>query len=448
MERVKSLTCWDGKDITIRSVGELTEELQLGEGRTNQNFIVDAPKGRFFVRIGADLPYFGVARAREHAAARAASESGIGAAVIHTEAPDALVQAFVAGRAMTEADLHAAASAGPSDPLLVKLTTAIRKLHATPVPTELAKMKDEYKGIDTWGGPHMAKWLAYAESCGFKREPLLTGVRELVAKVEKAAGPLTKQTPAKFCHFDLLCDNFVITGSGDIMIVDFEYAAPGQPLMDLAVLAMGCSLEPLEEKNLLSSYLNADVSEAQIYRFKAMKLLAALRESLWATTAELSGSSALPLEEAQAYFDKNYAKFKQLREEFESLPMPKSESQPLRKAKFSKVSKIAPDSKGVNVMVRCVKGPSAAEGNDSLKEVVLGDDSGVVTVSLRADAAEALAACVAGASLRVQNAHVRMVKGRIRLVIDKWAVLKTADEKLSFDPKLDKDISATEYELA
>merc|ERR1712113_472604 len=98
---------------------------------------------------------------------------------------------------------------------------------------------------------------------------------------------------------------------------------------------------------------------------------------------------------------------------------------PLRKPKFKKVSSIMPEAKGINVIVKCVKAPVAVEGSDGIKEAVCGDDTGVVTISLRSDSHEAL--CKVGAAIRVQNAHVRMVKGFVRLVVDKWSAFKAAD---------------------
>eukprot|EP00913_Durusdinium_trenchii_P032777 g30683.t1 len=82
MERVRCLGCWSAlgdAEVAVRPVKEL--ELHLGEGRTNQNFIVDCGSRRFFVRLGADLPFFGVNRQREQAAARAAEAVGLGPAV-------------------------------------------------------------------------------------------------------------------------------------------------------------------------------------------------------------------------------------------------------------------------------------------------------------------------------------------------------------------------------
>merc|ERR1712129_105510 len=106
---------------------------------------------------------------------------------------------------------------------------------------------------------------------------------------------------------------------------------------------------------------------------------------------------------------------------------------------------VNPDSKGVNVMLKCVKAPEAVAGSDSLKEVVCGDDTGIVIVSLRTE--EYASICTVGSSIRMQNATVRMVKGHIRLVADKWAAFKPASEPLDFTVKEDNDVSATEYEL-
>jgi len=320
MERLQRLSCWNGEEVVLKTTGEVRESLCLGEGRTNQNFVAMLGEKRFFVRLGGELPYFGVNRPREQGASRAAAAIGVAPPVVYTEAPDVLVLDFVDGRALTEADLHRAAHAGPSDPLLANITKTIRTLHEAPIPEELKAFATEVGGSTGWGGPHFRKFLAYAKAEGFSRQPLLEGVDELVARLERAAGQLGED---RFCHFDLLADNLVLRKDGEVSIVDFEYTAPGQPLMDLAVLSMGCSLSPEEERNLLASYLETlKVPEEQVYAFSALKVLAALRETLWGTTAELSKTSSLSLEEAAAYVDMNFAKLQTMRAEFEKLPVP------------------------------------------------------------------------------------------------------------------------------
>merc|ERR1711918_46517 len=105
-----------------------------------------------------------------------------------------------------------------------------------------------------------------------------------------------------------------------------------------------------------------------------------------------------------------------------------------------------PEQKGLNFYMKVVKGPEAVEGTDA-KEVLAGDESGSVILSIRSGEQEA--ACKAGALIRVQNAHVRMIKGHIRLIVDKWAVLKAAAEGSCEIGEVDdkNNVSAVEYEL-
>jgi len=117
----------------------------------------------------------------------------------------------------------------------------------------------------------------------------------------------------------------------------------------------------------------------------------------------------------------------------------------LKKPVFVKVSTIEPEARSLNLLLKTVKCEETEPGK--AWDAVLGDDTGVVTFSLRS--AEHAELCkAAGSSVRVQNARVIMVKGFIRVVVDKWAVMKPADVAVEFEPKSDKDISSTEYELS
>jgi nucleoside diphosphate kinase len=121
---------------------------------------------------------------------------------------------------------------------------------------------------------------------------------------------------------------------------------------------------------------------------------------------------------------------------------------PLRKPRFTKVGKINPNSKGVNLYVKVTKGPEKVEGSEDVREVTVGDDTGVVVLSIR-DSAQ-IAACTVGSLVRVQNSHVKMIKGFIRLVVDKWGALKADVDAATagFETVSDKlNVSTTEYEL-
>jgi len=115
-----------------------------------------------------------------------------------------------------------------------------------------------------------------------------------------------------------------------------------------------------------------------------------------------------------------------------------------KKPKWKKVNKVQPEAKGLNLMLKCVK-CSKVEGDADIWEAVCGDETGVVTFSLRNK--EHVDACKPGASLRCQNGKVIMVKSFIRIACDKWAIFKAADKDCVFEVKVDNDVSATEYEL-
>jgi len=114
-----------------------------------------------------------------------------------------------------------------------------------------------------------------------------------------------------------------------------------------------------------------------------------------------------------------------------------------REAKFGKVSKIVnPQAKGLNLKLKVVSVKPADEAGRI--EAVLGDDSGVVTFAVFGEDQQKLVN--EGASLVVRNGYIKMIKGFLRLNVDKWGKLETSDEAFTFDPKTSKDMSAVEYE--
>lgn len=126
---------------------------------------------------------------------------------------------------------------------------------------------------------------------------------------------------------------------------------------------------------------------------------------------------------------------------------PPVKPKPLSKPKFTTIAKLNPDSKNFNVMVKVVK---VAGVSGDFTEVVCGDGTGVATFSIKEDQKSIFKV---GETLRVQNAQVRIVKGYIRISIDRWSKAAPAAEdtpggRPDIDVKIEKDISATEFELA
>merc|ERR1712216_65643 len=117
---------------------------------------------------------------------------------------------------------------------------------------------------------------------------------------------------------------------------------------------------------------------------------------------------------------------------------------PLKSAKFGKIAKIMPDAKGLNLNVKVVEDAVEKELPKGGKayEVKGGDASACVTMSLAEGQKGELKK---GKCYELRNAHVKMVKGHIMLVIDKWGKIEESSEEVT--PSTEKDISATEYEL-
>merc|ERR1711920_411816 len=118
----------------------------------------------------------------------------------------------------------------------------------------------------------------------------------------------------------------------------------------------------------------------------------------------------------------------------------------LKQTKFSSVSKVQPDSKGVNLLVKVVSKTEGEVLNSGGKvtEVVVGDSTGIVTMRLLDDE---VAVATDGAIVEVRNASVRMFKGHVRLQVGKWGKVSKHEGDKEVEPKKDNDVSAMEYEL-
>mmetsp|Transcript_55956 Transcript_55956/g.120036 ORF Transcript_55956/g.120036 Transcript_55956/m.120036 type:complete len:484 (+) Transcript_55956:346-1797(+) len=116
---------------------------------------------------------------------------------------------------------------------------------------------------------------------------------------------------------------------------------------------------------------------------------------------------------------------------------------PLKRPRFGKVAKIRPDSAGLNLRVKATSDPKDVETKaGTAVEVTVGDDSASVTVSLRDNHKTGMSS---GKSYEIRNAGVKMVQGRIHVVVDKWGKIEEVSD--SVEANAAKNISETEYEL-
>jgi len=129
----------------------------------------------------------------------------------------------------------------------------------------------------------------------------------------------------------------------------------------------------------------------------------------------------------------------------------KADAGGVQKAQFQKVKTIRPDSSGLNLKVTVASIGEAAEKGGKRggkgkprQEAVIGDETACVTLQLSGDQVDTVKE---GASLIIRNASVSMVKGFIKLTVDRWGKIEKLSDESPHKVNQKKDISATEYEL-
>jgi hypothetical protein len=117
----------------------------------------------------------------------------------------------------------------------------------------------------------------------------------------------------------------------------------------------------------------------------------------------------------------------------------------------SEIADINPDSKKFNLLAAVVSVTEVEDTKSGAKcsEVVVGDASGLVTLSLVGDE---IAQAKVGSTVEIRNANVRMgkygrAKGFIRVTVGRSGKLTKHEGDTVVTPNKGKDVSATEYEL-
>ena len=234
--------------------------LPLDGGITNRNFRLDWRGERFVLRVGGhNTQLLGIDRGREHTASRIAGTLGIGAEVVWTDAArDVMVTRFIEGPTLTP---ESAAVPATLDRIVAALQTAHR------------------------GPPFPGRFSAFEAARELHRLALEHGVLPpaelgqalaLLDRIEKSLPALDPLVP---CHNDLLPGNFIDDGRR-IRIIDWEYAAMGDPFFDLGNLAVNLSLDEPACRTLLARYFGA-CRDQHFARLVLMRMASDMRESCW-----------------------------------------------------------------------------------------------------------------------------------------------------------------------
>jgi thiamine kinase-like enzyme len=282
--RAAGLPCWAGKVAPVPLTG----------GITNVNFLVQDARGRYFARIGDDIPMHGVMRFNELAAARAAAAVGLSPEVVYAE-PGVMVTRFVDGRTWTPADV-----ADPAN--LERVVALIRRCH-----TEMPK---HVRGpvLMFWVFHVIRDYAASLREGGSRHRDRLPELLDRAATLETAVGPID----VVFGHNDLLAANFIDEGER-LWLIDWDYAGYNSPLFDLANVASNNEFTAAQVTALLTAYRGGPPDAAVRRRFAAMTCASLLREALWSMVSEIH--STLDFDYA-AYSAENLARFERAYDAF------------------------------------------------------------------------------------------------------------------------------------
>jgi thiamine kinase-like enzyme len=254
IERILSqVPGWRGADAVVTPL--------LG-GITNQNYRVDIVGESFVLRIGGKGTHLlGIDRGRERTCTAIAAQMGVGAEVVHflaSASHEVLITRFIPGEAISPET-----AARPE--MLRRIIDAVRRYHAGP------DFPGVFSPFTTVRSYHK---LAHEHNIPFPGT--LPQVFSLMARIEAAIGPLQQPRP---CHNDLLASNFIDDGH-TIWILDWEYAAMGDPFFDLGNFAVNQSLDE-EQCELLLRYYFGEVRPVDQAHLHLMRLASDLRESFW-----------------------------------------------------------------------------------------------------------------------------------------------------------------------
>jgi len=278
----------------------------LAGGLTNVNFRVEDGAGTYVVRAGDDDPYLGIDRAHELACARLGAELGVAPEVVFAERPWSVAR-FVPGRTL---DPPALADHGR----LRRTARLLRTVHGA---------RARVTGHLRWFSPFLVArtYLELAARNGWRMPFDAASVRATVDDLEARVAPFVPT----FCHNDLMPGNLIEQGER-LWLIDWEYAAMGNPLFDLAGVVSNAELDAAATAALVDAYCGEDLDARRVHTDLAVLLpMAALRESLWAV---VHGARSEIEFDYDHYRDDNFARFERalaaLRRELADLQPPGS----------------------------------------------------------------------------------------------------------------------------
>jgi thiamine kinase-like enzyme len=242
------------------------EPVPLSGGITNHNFRVMLGGEDYVLRIhGKDTKLLGIDRESERIASKLAAEIGVAPALV-AAFDDCLLTRFVACATIGPAEVAGIAE---------QIALALRAFHRSP-----AVLPSRF-----WVPELLEQYAALVRDRAVK---LPDEYRQATALAGEIAATLPLAQPCP-CHNDLLAGNIIRTRSGEVLIVDWEYAGMGHPYFDLGNLSVNNDFNEASDERLLQAYHGHPPTDAQRATLALMRILSDAREAAWGVVqAEVS----------------------------------------------------------------------------------------------------------------------------------------------------------------
>lgn len=250
-DRIHALSCWHGP-VSVEP---------LPGGITNRNYRVRDGNLSYVVRLCEEKRYLGIDRHSERACQEAAFRVGVAPEVVHSD-DGLLVSRFIEARTLTLDDLQ-------DQTVLARLGTELRELHDA---------RHELVGEMLYFCPFQTV-RTYLATARRLRARVPYGIEAHVADSQRLAHQMAAFHPT-LCHNDLLPAN-IIDDRARLWLVDWEYAAIGNPAFDLASVSSNAQLTDELEEVLLEAYAESDKKRLR-HDVRMLKTVSLLREALWA----------------------------------------------------------------------------------------------------------------------------------------------------------------------
>jgi thiamine kinase len=210
----------------------------LSDGPTNASFLVEANGAAFVLRI--DKPaaaQLGLDRENERQVLSTLAAAGlVPEPVFFDAAIGVFLRPFLPGRSWTQADLA-------RDQNMNRLAVLLRRLHTLP---PVGKTFDPLAAAERY-----AAGLATEQA------------QDILQHAEAQWSASKPVSSAALCHNDLLCQNLIESDDGQLVLIDWEYAAVGDPYFDLAIVVQHHGLAENRAGRFLESYLERPATTAE-----------------------------------------------------------------------------------------------------------------------------------------------------------------------------------------